>query len=90
VPPEYVAQGHCFALGEYETDLIYSFDVCSGCEAHSILRQLEAEYRGGEGEGNDLRAWMSQRVSKATPLSRWQGEGRSSVDFRYCPGPSGG
>jgi hypothetical protein len=97
VPERFVTQGHCFSLGDYERELLYSFDVCSGCEAHSILRQLEQRERESNDSGSrkgEQSRWIEERVSSTVPhLDWWQrGGGREAAreggfarDFLRCP-----
>lgn len=88
VPQEYVSEGHCFSLGEYERELIYSFDVCSGCEAHAVMRQLQEVYVDSQVKGRhgvDLMKWVIDQIGKVTPYSEWRGQGKDDVDFHYCP-----
>jgi hypothetical protein len=95
VPEEYVAQGHCFSLGEHERELIYSFDVCSGCEAHSIVQQLEQNRQrpGRASDSAELSQWIEEKAQETLPhLDWWQSGGRAVAsergfikDFLHCP-----
>lgn len=81
-----MSQGHCFSLGTYERELIYSFDVCSGCESHAIMRQLqEAYFQLKEGHVNDLQSWIASQMGQVVSISNWKSQGRNDIDFQYCP-----
>ena len=71
VPDGYVEQGHCFSTGAVERELIYSFDVCGGCEANAILYSAERDDK--------------LSVETAPMLAHMNPSYRSSVLFRNCP-----
>ncbi len=85
VPEEYVQAGHCFSLGTYERELIYTFDVCSGCESHSIMYQLELAWNQIKEDarnllqtgkrtiqGRKIQQWLEEMVEKTAFLSQWK------------------
>ena len=45
VPLKYIQSGHAFLLGENAgvREVLYSFDVCGGCEAHAIEVSLNMD-----------------------------------------------
>ena len=86
VPDEYVTNGHCFSLGKYEKELIYSFDICSGCESHHLLDQLEIEWKeiNKLNENSNILEWISNVIEKTTSLTDWN-ENRNEIKYKYCP-----
>eukprot|EP00602_Paraphysomonas_sp_CaronLab_P013615 CAMPEP_0185040140 /NCGR_PEP_ID=MMETSP1103-20130426/37862_1 /TAXON_ID=36769 /ORGANISM="Paraphysomonas bandaiensis, Strain Caron Lab Isolate" /LENGTH=302 /DNA_ID=CAMNT_0027579321 /DNA_START=538 /DNA_END=1447 /DNA_ORIENTATION=+ len=72
VPDEYVSGGHCFNIEPSVRELIYSFDVCGGCEAHAIQHAI---YTG-----------QAKTVAETTRLEHVRGESLVDNDnFRNCP-----
>jgi len=59
--------GHCFA---FNRELLFSYDVCGGCEAHALLYSM--------------RQTGIMSVRDAVPLYRLEGRA-GNVNFANCP-----
>lgn len=67
--------------------MIYSFDVCSGCETHHIIDQLESEWKSvkqSENKNFETIKWIESKMENLLPLSEWKKE-RNEVHYKKCP-----
>jgi hypothetical protein len=69
VEDKYVEDGHVFS---FNGEILYSYDVCGGCEAHAILYAL--------------RHGLAESVATAPTLDELTSSQRyGNVDFINCP-----
>jgi hypothetical protein len=75
VPARYVEEGHCFSTGDVERELIYSFDVCGGCEAHAIMNAMgmNASDSSGRSKGD-----KGTRISSSSSRNK-KNSGHASI-----------
>ena len=76
VSDEYFTGGHAFRVTKDSRELIFSFDVCGGCEAHAVLAAMRRDSSVTVDSAPTLRESGSKWVDK------------NSRVFRYCPHPS--
>jgi hypothetical protein len=72
VPDEYVSAGHAFRVGKGSRELIFSFDVCGGCEGHAILHAMEYD-SSFTVQSAPLHHSIDRKIVSKSP------------SFRYCP-----
>lgn len=65
-------QGHSFRAGPLEREMVYSFDVCGGCEANAILHAMNMD--------------SNLRVDTAPLLDGLDSNHHKHVKFANCPG----
>lgn len=69
VEEKYLVGGHIFS---FNREILCSFDVCGGCEAHAMLQSVNL------GLAKDLESAL---LLRQLPLEHRQG----NVDFKHCP-----
>jgi hypothetical protein len=92
VPQEYADQGHGFSWNQNDDCLLYSFDICSACEAHALLHQLNVAFFTQQSHDpppkSKLLKWMEKKIQKLFFLQDWNRKTlreEEQIHFQFCP-----